>query len=148
MHKSLKFSSKIFWVPHPYTTLSFSKWSGIFLRRKIKIFYDGQLTTIEDKAVNLMYKKKIITNKKPQRKIVHVHGGRLCTSYSSWCSVSCWSWCSVSCWSGFRAVPGLTTWLWWRGPSSPAPEVPSGSPRAPPPPLHLHLPPGQHPVIQ
>lgn len=30
------------------------KWSGIFLRRKIKIFYDGQLTTIEDKAVNLM----------------------------------------------------------------------------------------------
>lgn len=69
MHKSLKFLSKIFWVPHPYTTLSFSKWSGIFLRRKIKIFYDGQLTTIEDKAVNLMYKKKIITNKKPQRKL-------------------------------------------------------------------------------
>lgn len=69
MHKSLKFLSKIFWVPCPYTTLSFSKWSGISLRRKMKIFYDGQLTTIEDKAVNLMYKKKIITNKKPQRKL-------------------------------------------------------------------------------
>lgn len=58
MHKSLKFLSKIFWVPHPYTTLSFSKWSGVFLRKNMKIFYDGQLTTIEDKAGNLMYKKK------------------------------------------------------------------------------------------
>lgn len=71
MHKSLKFLSKIFWVPHPFTTLSFSKWSGIFLRRKMKIFYDGQLTTIEDNAVNLMYKKKLNKYiKNTQRKLL------------------------------------------------------------------------------